>query len=115
MVIGSLYPISVEGVIRGLRWGIGPKGAEAFSSHHIWMFIPSVGQHGGGGGTDGYMYGWMDGGTYVRTYGINIHMWGDERASAPLAPWPMPKKRSILKNMYQLQHAVISKRFKLKS
>jgi hypothetical protein len=29
MVIGSLCPISVEGVIRRLRWGIGPKGAVA--------------------------------------------------------------------------------------
>jgi hypothetical protein len=48
MVIGFLCPISVEGVIRDLRWGIGPKGTEAFSSHHIWMFIPSVGQHRGG-------------------------------------------------------------------
>jgi hypothetical protein len=34
MVIGSLYPISVE----GLRWGIDPEGAEALSSHHIWTF-----------------------------------------------------------------------------
>jgi hypothetical protein len=30
MVIGSLCPISVEGVIRGLRWGIGPEGAKLF-------------------------------------------------------------------------------------
>jgi hypothetical protein len=45
MVIGSLCPISVEGVIRGLRWGIGPKGSEALSSHHIWTLIPSIGQH----------------------------------------------------------------------
>jgi hypothetical protein len=35
MVIGSLCPISVEGVIRGLRWGTGPEGSEALSSHHI--------------------------------------------------------------------------------
>jgi hypothetical protein len=48
LVIGSLSPISVEGLIRGLRWGIGPEGAKALSSHHIWMFIPSVGQHQGG-------------------------------------------------------------------
>jgi hypothetical protein len=34
MVIGSLCPISVEGVIRRLRWGNCPKGAEALSSHH---------------------------------------------------------------------------------
>jgi hypothetical protein len=33
MVIGSLCPISVEGVMRGLRWGIGSKGSEALSSH----------------------------------------------------------------------------------
>jgi hypothetical protein len=42
MVIGSLCPISVEEVIRGLRWGISPKEAEALSSHHIWTFIPPV-------------------------------------------------------------------------
>ena len=42
MVIAPLCSISVEGVIRRLRWGIGPKGGEAFSSHHIWMFIPSI-------------------------------------------------------------------------
>jgi hypothetical protein len=35
MVIGSLCPISVERVIRGLRWGIGPEGGKALSSHHI--------------------------------------------------------------------------------
>jgi hypothetical protein len=35
MVIGSLCPISEEWVIRGLRWGIGPEGGEALSSHHI--------------------------------------------------------------------------------
>jgi hypothetical protein len=35
MVIGSLCPISVEGVIRGLRWGIGPEGSKALSSHLI--------------------------------------------------------------------------------
>jgi hypothetical protein len=29
MVIGSICPISVE----GLRWGIGPKGGEALPSH----------------------------------------------------------------------------------
>jgi hypothetical protein len=39
MVIGSLCPISVEGVIRGFRWGIGPEGGKALSSHHIWTFI----------------------------------------------------------------------------
>jgi hypothetical protein len=49
MVIDSLCPISVEEVIRGLKWGIGPKGTEAFSSHHIWMFILSIGQHPGEG------------------------------------------------------------------
>jgi hypothetical protein len=42
MFIGFLCPISVEGVIRGLKWGISPKGAETLSSHHIWMFIPPV-------------------------------------------------------------------------
>jgi hypothetical protein len=42
MVIGSLCPISVEGVIRGLKWDIGPEGGEALSCHHIWTFIPSV-------------------------------------------------------------------------
>jgi hypothetical protein len=31
MVISSLCPILVEGVMRGLRLGIGPKGAEALS------------------------------------------------------------------------------------
>jgi hypothetical protein len=35
MVIGSLCPISVEGVIGGLRWGIGPERGEALSSNHI--------------------------------------------------------------------------------
>jgi hypothetical protein len=44
-VNGYLFPmpISVEGVVRGLRWGIGPKGAKPLSSHHIWTLIPSVG------------------------------------------------------------------------
>jgi hypothetical protein len=37
-----LCPISVKGVIRGGRWGIGHKGGVALSSHHIWTFIPSV-------------------------------------------------------------------------
>jgi hypothetical protein len=37
MVISSLCLITVEEVIRGLRWGIRPKGAEALSSHHIWI------------------------------------------------------------------------------
>jgi hypothetical protein len=32
VVISFLFPISVEGVIRRLRWGIGPKEAEALSS-----------------------------------------------------------------------------------
>jgi hypothetical protein len=35
MVIGSLCPISVEGVIRWLRWGIGLEGSKALSSHLI--------------------------------------------------------------------------------
>jgi hypothetical protein len=65
MVISSLCPISVEGVLRGLRWGIGPEGVKALSSHHIWMFILSVKQNLGGGRgvrTDG------------RTDGMNVHM-----------------------------------------
>jgi hypothetical protein len=33
MVIGSLFPISVKGVIRGLRWGTGPKGAKQSWTH----------------------------------------------------------------------------------
>jgi hypothetical protein len=69
MVIGSLCPISVERVIRGLRWGISPKGAEALSSHHLWTFIPSVGKHGGKGG---YIH--MDGHIVVHMYGMSVHM-----------------------------------------
>jgi hypothetical protein len=42
MVIGSLCPISVEGLMRRLRWDIGPEGGEALSSHHIWTFILSI-------------------------------------------------------------------------
>jgi hypothetical protein len=43
-------PITVEGVIRGLRWGIGPEGGKAFSSHHIGrsFHLPArscIGQH----------------------------------------------------------------------
>jgi hypothetical protein len=53
-------PISVEGVIRGLRWGIGPEEGEALSSHHIWMFILSVGKNLGGG-TYVHMYICTDG------------------------------------------------------
>jgi hypothetical protein len=73
MVIGFLCPILIEGVIRGVRWSIGPKGDKAFSSHHIWTFIPparpSVGQNLGGG------YGRTDGRTDGRTYGHNYgHM-----------------------------------------
>jgi hypothetical protein len=62
MIIGSLCPISAEGVIRGLRWGIGPKGAEAFPSHHIkqyWMDRRM----------DGHMYGRRD----IQTYKMNVH------------------------------------------
>jgi hypothetical protein len=61
-------PISVEGAIRGLRWGIGPKGAEALSSHNIWTFIPPAhlsicrATSGRGVGTD------------VCMYRMNIHM-----------------------------------------
>jgi hypothetical protein len=66
MVIGSLCPISVEGVIKGLRWGIGPKGAEAPSYHHIWTFILSV---GGYIHTDRWTDGQMDRWTDVRTDG----------------------------------------------
>jgi hypothetical protein len=40
MVIGSLWPISIKGVIRGLKWDIGPFRGETLSSHHIWMIIP---------------------------------------------------------------------------
>jgi hypothetical protein len=74
MVIASLCPISVEGVIRGLRWGIGPEGSKALSSHHIWTFIPSV----GGvvcmyGRTDIWTYGCTD----IRTYGrTDVRMYG---------------------------------------
>jgi hypothetical protein len=74
MVIGSLCPISIEGVIsliRGLRWGIGPEGGKALSSHHIWTFIPPAGlpvhpygNIGGGGGVVGGT------GTYVCTEGL---------------------------------------------
>jgi hypothetical protein len=85
MVIGSLCPISVEGVIKGLRWGIGPEGGKAFSSHHIWTFIPPacpfVEQNWGGGGygrPDGRMDGrtdrWTDGWTDGRMDGMNVHM-----------------------------------------
>jgi hypothetical protein len=71
MVIGSLCPISVEGVIRRLRWGIGPEGGEALSSHHIWTFIPPAHPFIGRGGAGyGCMYGCMD----VQMYGMNIHM-----------------------------------------
>jgi hypothetical protein len=58
--IGSLCPISVEGVIRVLRWGIGPEGGKALSSHHIWPFIPPARPSGKIGG--GVLV------TYVRTY-----------------------------------------------
>jgi hypothetical protein len=71
MVISSLCPISVEGVIRELRWGIGPEGAEALSSHHLWMFIPPVGQHRGEGGERGYI--WMDEWMDKRMDGQNGH------------------------------------------
>jgi hypothetical protein len=54
MVISFLCHISVKGLIRGLRWGIGPKGAKTLSSHHIWMFIPPK----RGGGKREYI--WMD-------------------------------------------------------
>jgi hypothetical protein len=51
MVIGSLCPISVQGVIRGLRWGIGCKGAEALISSHMDVNSarPFIGQHKGEG------------------------------------------------------------------
>jgi hypothetical protein len=39
MVIGPLCPISVVGVIRGLRWGISPEGGKALSSHHISYYL----------------------------------------------------------------------------
>jgi hypothetical protein len=80
MVIGSLCPISVEGVIRELRQGIIPKGAEALSSHHIWMCTLPVGQHQEGGvqtdgRTSGRMYIRMDVHTDGRTYGqTDIYM-----------------------------------------
>jgi hypothetical protein len=46
MVIGSLGPISVQGVIRGLRCGIGCKGAKALDVNSARPFI---GQHKGEG------------------------------------------------------------------
>jgi hypothetical protein len=61
MVIGSLCPISVEGV----KW---PE-AEALSFHHIWTLISSFG--GGGvctdGGTEGRLDERTDGQTDRRT------------------------------------------------
>lgn len=45
---GHWYPrhhLSRRVDIRGGRWGIGPEGGKAFSSHHIWMFIQSVRPH----------------------------------------------------------------------
>jgi hypothetical protein len=64
MVIGSLCPISVERVIRGLRWGISPDFGEALSSHHIWTFIlparPSIRRATSERGTDRWMDGWTD-------------------------------------------------------
>jgi hypothetical protein len=105
MVIGSLCPISVEGVIRGLRWGIGPR-AKALSSHHIWTFIPPVGQN--------HMYGltyrdtyiqthvqthiqtyvqtdvWTDRRTYAQTYGMNVYMtFTCDRLNSK--KWPHPR------------------------
>jgi hypothetical protein len=72
VVIGSVCPISVEGVIRGLRWGIGPKGGKALSSHHIWTFIPPTRLSLGKNLEGGYrrMYGWTD----VHMDGMNVHM-----------------------------------------
>jgi hypothetical protein len=67
MVISSLYLISVEEVIRGLRWGIGPKRAEALSTHLITYGCSFRGATSGGGITDGRRTygrmedGWMDG------------------------------------------------------
>jgi hypothetical protein len=68
MVIGSLGPISVEGVIRELRWGIATEGGKALSSHHIWMFIPpthpsvckATSEEGGYRYLDVRTDGWMD-------------------------------------------------------
>jgi hypothetical protein len=66
MVVGFLCPISVEGVIRGLRWGIGPKVAEAISSHMDVHSIHRATTGRRGVCTDRQMYGRMD--------GMNIHM-----------------------------------------
>jgi hypothetical protein len=77
MLIGSQCPILVEGVIRGLRWGIGPEGGKALSSHHIWVFIPPacpfVGQNWGGvnAWTDGLTDGRTDVHTDGQTNGLN--------------------------------------------
>jgi hypothetical protein len=72
MVIGSICPISVEGVIRRLRWGIGLEGGKALSSHHIWPIRdvhsarPSVGQNL----MDRCTFGQMDGQTDRWTDGV---------------------------------------------
>jgi hypothetical protein len=65
MVIGFLCPISVEGVIRKFRWDIGPEGAEALSSQHIWTFIL---------GERGCTHIRTNGQKNEPTDGMNIHM-----------------------------------------
>jgi hypothetical protein len=52
-------------VDKRVEMGHCPKGAEALSSHHIWMLIPSVGQLWGGVRT----YVCTEGLADVRTYG----------------------------------------------
>jgi hypothetical protein len=74
MVIGSPCPILVEGLIRGLRWGIGRKGAEAPSSLHIWMFISSI--------LNRVTSGWRDGnGMYIHKYGGSRSPFGGQLTS----------------------------------
>jgi hypothetical protein len=53
----------------GRIWGIGPKEAEALSSHHIWIIIPLVRQHRGGElYTEGCRYGQNE-----HPYAMHIH------------------------------------------
>jgi hypothetical protein len=73
-------PISLEGVIRELRWGIGPLISLHMDVHSTCPPIHRAklegegggGWGGGGGGRGmGRVYGWMNGHTYVKMY---IHM-----------------------------------------
>jgi hypothetical protein len=58
-----------------VEMGHWPEGAEALSSHHIWTFIPSIGQYREGGygrtdrRTDGRTDRWTDGQTDGQTDG----------------------------------------------